>query len=182
MIELVIIKIDNIFFQGFLEWKGFLSCFQLFSFKIAFISFKKLKKRSLSVFYHSHYFFKLFKLNFFHFFWKIELQGIFWLETQFKKKIKNHLNFLFCFFCFFFVFFLWWKKKKKIQYKECVVFGENLKNFKNHYKVVLENFISEHILAIFLNNLVAFASNNLNSLWFSFFFLKNALKKLLMTP
>ena len=177
------------FFSGFLRVERFSWLFSIFFpsnlFKIAFISLKKLKRRSLSVFYHGYYFSKLFRLSFFHFFWKIKSQGIFWLETQPEKEIKNHSNFLFCFFLFFFCFFSspkikWWKKKKKIQYKECVVFGENLKNFKNHCKVVLENFVSEHILAIFLNNLVASASNNLNSLWFSFFFLKNILKKLLM--
>ena len=36
------------------------------------------------------------------------------------------------------------------------MFGKHLKNFENHYKVVLENFVNEHILTIFLNNLVAF--------------------------
>ena len=165
MIELVIVKTDNVFFQGFLKWRGSLGCFQLFFFKflfkIAFINLKKLKRRSLSVFYYNHYFSKLFKLSFCHLFWKIESQRIFWLETQPEKGIKNHLNFLFYFFfCFFFVFFSspkakWWRKKKRIQYKECMVFGKNLKNFKNHYKVVLENFVGEHISAIFLNNLVA---------------------------
>ena len=44
------------------------------------------------------------------------------------------------------------------------MFGGNLKNFENHYKVVLENFVGEHISAIFLNDLVASTSNNLNSL------------------
>ena len=81
MIELVIIKTNNVFFQGFLEWRGSLSCFQFFSFKflfkIAFISLKKPKKRSLSVFYYGHYFSKLFKFSFFHLFWKIESQRIF---------------------------------------------------------------------------------------------------------
>ena len=190
MIELVIIKTNNVFFQSFLEWRGSLGCFQLFSFKslfkIAFISLKKPKRRSLSVFYHGHYFSKLFKLSFFHLFWKIELQGIFWLETQPEKGIKNHSNFLFCFFAFFCFFSSpkakWWRKKKRIQYKKCVVFGKHLKNFENHCKVVLENFMGEHISAIFLNNLMVSASNNLNSLWFSFFFPKNALKKLFTTP
>ena len=44
------------------------------------------------------------------------------------------------------------------------MFGENLKNFENHCKVVLENFVSEHILVIFLNDFMTSASNNLNSL------------------
>ena len=62
------------------------------------------------------------------------------------------------------------------------MFDENLKNFENYCKVVLENFVDEHILAIFLKDLVASASNNLNFLWFSFFFPKNTFKKLLTTP
>ena len=45
-----------------------------------------------------------------------------------------------------------------------MVFGKNLKNFENHCKVVLENFVDKHISAIFLNDLVASTSNNLNSL------------------
>ena len=104
MIELVIIKIDNIFFR--VSWSGevLLVVFQLFSFKflfkIAFISFKKLKRRSLSVFYYGHYFSKLFRLSFFHLFWKIESQRIFNWNTAWKKDKKSFKFFVLFFFKF----------------------------------------------------------------------------------
>ena len=182
MIELVIIKIDNVFFQSFLEWRGSLSCFQLFSFKflfkIAFISLKKPKRRSLSVFYHGHYFPKLFRLSFFHLFWKIEL--IFWLKTQPKKGIKNHSNFLFCFFCFFSSPKQNGEgKRKRYNTRNVWCLVNTSKTSKTTVKLCW--IILKLYLAIFLNNLIASSSNNLNSLWFSFFFPKNALKKLLIT-